>query len=201
MDTNKLYEIILWELPAPLWITDRAFTVTFVNKAALGALACERESIQGAPLYDLLSEDNPAGLLETVARAADGGTWEGELLLKTSEGEAHRFPVRVEITKDALDETQNYIFLSVSGFKAKPSAQRGLSEAGDESDRTGEAVRKLTHQLNNPLVGVFNFSQLLLEKASGDEELEELARTIHEAAGDCKEIISAWRRKFYSHED
>ena len=53
----------------------------------------------------------------------------------------------------------------------------------------GELMGAIAHQLNNPLVGVVNFSQYILGKLEKDHPLREDMETILQAGTECKEII------------
>ncbi len=54
----------------------------------------------------------------------------------------------------------------------------------------GELVSGLAHQLNNPLVGVVNIADVLLEKISKDDEKYPYVKMIKDAGVNCKEVIS-----------
>ncbi|OGF97926.1 MAG: hypothetical protein A2Z06_04365 [Candidatus Glassbacteria bacterium RBG_16_58_8] len=53
----------------------------------------------------------------------------------------------------------------------------------------GELAGGLAHQLNNPLVGVQNFVQLLLSRMAPDDPNRKLAETIERAGKECVKII------------
>ncbi len=53
----------------------------------------------------------------------------------------------------------------------------------------GELMGGIAHQINNPLVGVVNFSQLVLERMDKDHPLREDVETIRKAGIECRDII------------
>lgn len=53
----------------------------------------------------------------------------------------------------------------------------------------GELMGGIAHQINNPLVGVVNFSQLVLKNMGTDHPLREDVETIRKAGIECREII------------
>ena len=65
----------------------------------------------------------------------------------------------------------------------------------------GELVSGLAHQLNNPLVGVVNIADVLLEKISKDDEKYPYVKMIKEAGESCKEVISRLLRFSRRQED
>jgi signal transduction histidine kinase len=54
----------------------------------------------------------------------------------------------------------------------------------------GELMGGIAHQINNPLVGVVNFSQLALKKMDTDHPLREDVETIRKAGIECRDIIN-----------
>jgi len=53
----------------------------------------------------------------------------------------------------------------------------------------GELASGLAHQLNNPLVGILNYAQLLQRKIKPDEPNRELLDTVERGARQCKDIV------------
>lgn len=54
-----------------------------------------------------------------------------------------------------------------------------------------ELMGGIAHQLNNPLIGVVNFSEMLLRQMDEEDSKKELARTIHRAGKECLKIITS----------
>ena len=54
-----------------------------------------------------------------------------------------------------------------------------------------ELMGGIAHQLNNPLIGVVNFSEMLLRQMDEEDTKKELARTIHRAGKECLKIITS----------
>ena len=53
-----------------------------------------------------------------------------------------------------------------------------------------ELMGGIAHQLNNPLIGVVNFSEMLLKEMEGEDSKRELAETISKAGKECLRIIT-----------
>jgi two-component system NtrC family sensor kinase len=49
----------------------------------------------------------------------------------------------------------------------------------------------IAHQLNNPLIGVVNFSEMLLGQMDNEDSRKEMAHTIHRAGKECLKIITS----------
>jgi PAS domain S-box-containing protein len=54
-----------------------------------------------------------------------------------------------------------------------------------------ELMGGIAHQLNNPLIGVVNFSEMLLRQMEEEDTKKEMARTIHRAGKECLKIITS----------
>lgn len=54
-----------------------------------------------------------------------------------------------------------------------------------------ELMGGIAHQLNNPLIGVVNFSEMLLRQMEVEDTKKEMARTIHRAGKECLKIITS----------
>ena len=58
----------------------------------------------------------------------------------------------------------------------------------------GTMVGEIAHQLNNPLVGVVNLSQLAMREADDPARTRELLKEIHRAGADCHALIQSMLR-------
>jgi len=54
-----------------------------------------------------------------------------------------------------------------------------------------ELMGGIAHQLNNPLIGVVNFSEMLLRQMEEEDSKKEMARTIQRAGKECLKIITS----------
>jgi PAS domain S-box-containing protein len=54
-----------------------------------------------------------------------------------------------------------------------------------------ELMGGIAHQLNNPLIGVVNFSEMLLKKMGGEDPRRELAQTISKGGKECLRITTS----------
>ena len=91
--------------------------------------------------------------------------------------------------KDKTGEIQAKLFILADLTKEKEmEAKLVLSE---KHAIYSELMAGVAHQINNPLVGVFNFSLLLLEKMDPDDSNRELVETISQAAQECRKMIAS----------
>lgn len=84
------------------------------------------------------------------------------------------FIQRIDI---ALTPVIRYYLGEADGRKLAPSQRLAIY---------AELIAGIAHQLNNPLIGVVNFSSLLLEKIDSKDETWDLAETIQFAAQKCR---------------
>jgi two-component system NtrC family sensor kinase len=60
-----------------------------------------------------------------------------------------------------------------------------------------ELMAGIAHQLNNPMVGVINFSGLLLGKIAADDPNRKVAETIYEAAKECQRLLASLMKSIH----
>ena len=100
------------------------------------------------------------------------------------------FPARMQI-RDILDhdgrlQATLHLITDITYEKAMEE-KLALSE---KLALYSELMAGIAHQLNNPMVGVANFSSLLLEKTAKDDPNRELVETIHEASQRCRAMLA-----------
>lgn len=199
-------------LPFVLIITRCDLRIEYMNKVACKILGHTSGELRGKPLQAILAEGNAVGLIEKIMNYVEDREWCGRLIFETGTKQNRILRMFVTAPTNEDDEISAYVFSNRSlcdpeknhsGVRRNVAGVQ-LSDLPEEmltGTTAGEIiVRELTHQLNNPLVGVFNFSQLLLEKVSPDQDVYTVAQTIYEAARECKEIVNEWRNKYYDAE-
>jgi signal transduction histidine kinase len=83
-------------------------------------------------------------------------------------------------------------------YQRQQVAESGLSKLTSEHERIvqiekmsamGELVGEIAHQLNNPLVGVINLSQLAQREINDPERVSELLGEVRKAGTECRDIV------------
>lgn len=83
-------------------------------------------------------------------------------------------------------------------YRRQQVAESGLSKLTSEHERIvqiekmsamGELVGEIAHQLNNPLVGVINLSQLAQREINDPERVSELLGEVRKAGTECRDIV------------
>jgi len=101
------------------------------------------------------------------------------------------FPIELYSTKIKDEKTGEDIatLLLAVDIDERNKLRKNLIQS-QKMNFIGELVSGLAHQLNNPLVGVVNISELLLEKIGKDDEKYPYVKMIKDAGEDCKDVIS-----------
>jgi PAS domain S-box-containing protein len=170
-------------------IVNRDFHILFANRAARERASGNGErTLIGETCYRVFhGQDRPCKFCLT-ARTFESG--EAGMTTYTHEGkdgeerflELHTYPIKgvdgqvvrvIEINRD-VTERKNLEMQLVQASKMAA---------------LGELAGGLAHQLNNPLVGVQNFVQLLLSRMEPGDPNRKLAETIERAGRECTKIV------------
>lgn len=172
--------------------TDEKGRIRSVNRTGAELLEYRREELEGREI----------GLFLTAAPSG-GDRWRpGETTGRPVEVQGlkksgRRFPARMQI-RDIRDQEGRlqatlYLITDISHEKAMEE-KLALSE---KLALYSELMAGIAHQLNNPMVGVANFSSLLLEKTDQSDPNRELVETIHEAAQRCRAMLATMIKSFH----
>jgi len=171
-------------------IVDREYNILFANRAARerATVSGKDRSIVGQTCFRTFHESREPCqhcLTSVTFEHGEGGTT--TYTKAGSDGqdkflELHTYPIKgpagvvervIEISSDITERK----YLEMQLVQASKMAA------------LGELAGGLAHQLNNPLVGVQNFVQLLLSRMEDDDPNRNLAKTIERAGRECVKII------------
>ncbi len=112
-----------------------------------------------------------------------------ELRCQKEDGKTFPSKMKLRDIKDKNGEVQAKLFILSDLTKEKEmEAKLVLSE---RHALYSELMAGVAHQINNPLVGVTNFSSLLLERMDPEDPNRELVETISQAAQQCRKMIAS----------
>lgn len=191
---KKLQLLILNNLPFELILTDVNFQIRFLNEKARQTLGYDLKDLLGSNFQEILSMENPVGLVEKILNNLANEQWMGDLIFTCK---SHVDKV-LKIYAQKITERENFLGFS---FLALPKGDFKVLEPQTSNMDIQQVVQDLTHKLNNPMVGIFNFAQLLLDRLSPSDPNYELAQTVFQAAKDCKQIIDQWRKKYLTNHE
>jgi len=171
--------------------------VVSFNKTAERLLGFEAGEVYNSPVDRFFPKEE---LPKIDAAVSSQVLWYGTLHIYRSDKSS--FPIELYSTKIKNRETGKDIatlFLVVDIEKANQLRQNLIQS--QKMNFIGELVSGLAHQLNNPLVGVVNIADMLLEKIGKDDEKYPDVKMIREAGESCKEVISRLLRFSRKQED
>jgi PAS domain S-box-containing protein len=169
-------------------IVDREYNILFANKTARKRISAGKNTIIGQTCFRTFHDKNePCRHCQTSLTFDRGDARTTSFTESGPDGqdrfvELHTYPIKgadgrvervIEINRDITERR----YLEMKLVQASKMAA------------LGELAGGLAHQLNNPLVGVQNFVQLLLSRMNADDPNRKLAETIERAGGECVKII------------
>lgn len=164
--------------------TDEKGRIESVNRTGETKLEYGREDLVGRDVGFIFHGEEGRDYLAAASQTARAvETW-----CRRRSGASFPASVQVRDIRDNEGRVQAVLYII-----ADISRERAMEEKLALSEKLAiysELMAGIAHQLNNPLVGVANFSSLLLEKIDSDDPNREVAETIHEAAGRCRTMLA-----------
>jgi PAS domain S-box-containing protein len=101
------------------------------------------------------------------------------------------FPASLLVSeiKDSIGKTIAKLYLLNDLTEKKEMEERLI--LSEKLALYSELMGGIAHQLNNPLIGVINFSEMLLKEMEEDDQKRELTETISKAGKECLRIITS----------
>jgi len=160
--------------------------VVFFNKTAERLLGFEAGEVYNSPV-DRFFPKEELSKIDVAFSSQD--LWFDTLYIYRSDKSS--FPIELYSTKiknKADSKNIATLFLAVD-IEERYQLRKNLIQS-QKMNFIGELVSGLAHQLNNPLVGVVNIADVLLEKIGKDDEKYPYVKMIKDAGVNCKEVIS-----------
>ena len=188
--SNVFLQSVIDGIEESITIVDSDYNILFANKAARARAITSGgdESIVGQTCYRTFHGDGKPCLHCITEETFKSG--EADTTTYTTAGsdgrerflELHTYPI-----KGVTGEVERVIEIS-GDITERKYLEMQLVQASKMA-ALGELAGGLAHQLNNPLVGVQNFVQLLLSRMPEDDPNRSLAETIERAGRECVKII------------
>ena len=196
--------------PDHIMLLDTDLTIQFINHTVPDLT---KEQVIGKVILDFMPSDCPQMAIECFERVMQSGKADRfKTTYFTSEGEMQYFDARVSPLTDKDGNVTSFVCTAnnVTELELKERALReseeklrkyseNLEAIVEEKSKQviqmeklsslGELMGGIAHQINNPLVGVVNFSQLVLKNMDKDYPLREDVETIRKAGIECRDII------------
>ncbi len=194
--SEERYRRLFENNPLPMWVYDLE-TLRFqsVNQAAISQYGYSREEFLGMTLKDIRPEEDIPQLLQRVAdlkgRFENVGVWRH----RKKDGSY----IDVEVTVHDLAFQGLQTKLSVLEDVTEKLHRRKEVEQAGRLAALGELAAGVAHEINNPINGIINYGQLLLNEAIRDGRSRDLPdRVIREGeriAGIVGNLLSFAREK------
>lgn len=160
-----------------------------VNAAAESMMQMDRDAILGRRLEDLLEFVGSSGAEALLDGDCSHQPTANARLRR--QGQVPR-EIEAQAARVVLDAEPAWLVTCRDVTEHRQEWARLLQAS--KMAAIGEMAGGLAHQINNPLVGVLNFAQLLRRNLPPQDPNHELAATIEEAAERCRETVRALLR-------
>ena len=185
-ESNPFINQLLDASPNIVIATENKKTVVVFNKTAQHLFGYEKEEIMGKPLTNLFHPEERESIIESLNAVDDLKQFEVRCIRK----DESVFPAEVTLAKIRDDNHYKIADLFIiHDITDKKVISENLYQA-QKLAVLGRFASDVAHQLNNPLVGVVNLSELLLHQFEGDEEHKELLKYIYNAGNECRKIVN-----------
>jgi|GEM_PF-1346106 len=184
---KRKLENIISAIGAGLIIVDRNYRITWSNRTMEEWFKTDSD-IKGMPCYVLFKRGS-SNCDKCMMRA----TFETGVIqrvrhsLINHDGERKHYQLTTTPLMDVNGDIVQVLCL-VQDITQQVSMQLKVIQTGKLA-AIGELASGLAHQLNNPLVGVLNYVQLLQRRISKDDPNRELLDTVERGALQCRDIV------------
>ncbi|BAI80838.1 hypothetical protein DEFDS_1377 [Deferribacter desulfuricans SSM1] len=167
---------ILENIPDAIITFDENYNILTRNKAALEIFGDE---IQNCNIKDYVRDENLWEILKDQNLVENYDVY--------IEGEKSK-PVRLSIIKLINDNRLHYLMIVRDMTKIRELESKLVEK--EKLSALGLLAGGVAHEINNPLVGILNFAQLLDKKLPENSYEKKLVKTIIEASKDTKQIVN-----------
>jgi PAS domain S-box-containing protein len=165
--------------------TGQDYQIRSANKTGVHLFGYNKEEFVGKHISFLFTDDAELDRYMEIALGETGV----EVWCKKENGKAFPAKMKLRDIKDKTGEVQAKLFILADLTKEKEMEDKLV--LSERYAIYSELMAGVAHQINNPLVGVTNFSSLLLEKMNPDDPNRELVETIYQAAQECRKMIAS----------
>ena len=184
-ESTEFLSSLIDSSPNTVITTDESGFIRSSNRTAQGDFGYSKGEFFWKHISEIFAD--PSKVSEHLSNANKGARFEAKCKRKNG----NIFPVSV-LVSDIIrkrDRRRLKLFLLYDITKEKEMEERlALSE---ELAIYSELMAGIAHQLNNPLVGVVNFSSLLLDKVNSDDANRKLVDAIYQAAKECQRLLAS----------
>ncbi|RMF85299.1 MAG: PAS domain-containing protein [Nitrospinota bacterium] len=180
--TKDLYEATLHHLPQGILLLSGEGKILYSNLSLAHTLGYDDPSALLRLSPDAFqTEDSPLRDSQILTACQAGKTWQGEVVYRTKEGETRRFHVRLIPLAEIAD-------VPLLAFHAEAGSP--LADAQERLDEVIKRVRRISHDLNNPLTTLLGNVELALMRLPESDPLYKRLQTILKQAERMRELVA-----------
>ncbi len=158
-------------------ITDRNEIITWVNQAFTAQTGYTAADIIGRPASILSPEQVPDARPAHIQTALSAGkVWRGELVSRRKDGSLYTEEITITPVPDEAGVVTHRIAIAKDITERK--RMEGALREQQKLASMGTLARGMAHEINNPIMGVMNYAELIKEQAAGNAALVEYAAEI-----------------------
>jgi PAS domain S-box-containing protein len=188
--SQKYLSALLDASPNIVISVDNKHRILSFNKTAEMLLGIPGEDIYGIEVDRFFPDDEQDKLKHAISSPS---LWYDTVSMLRAD--SSNFLTELYSTKITDDESGKEMATLLIGKDMEETNQ--LRQSLIQSQKMsflGEIIGGIAHQINNPLVGVINIADILLQKTDKESELYNYVRMIWDAGNDCKDIVSRMLR-------
>jgi PAS domain S-box-containing protein len=141
--------------------------ITAISATAEHLTGYSAEELVGRPASVILGDRHVFEISQMLKSAFDWGVWDGEIVHRHRSGRQLRARASLVLLSSTKDQCAGFLLLS--DLREKPIEGAGGSALQDAAAH----LRKVSHELNNPLAVMMGFTQLTLMDSHCDGKMRD----------------------------
>jgi PAS domain S-box-containing protein len=182
-ESEERFRSITEQMSDMIYLTDTEGTITYVSPASVSIFGCSPEEIEGLnfkaflpsesipPAMDAFNDSvhrgDPAASVELQMKRMNGETFVGELTGRRYKKNSESGTIGV--IRDITDRKR--------AEEEKLSIEAQLRQS-QKLESIGTLASGVAHEVNNPLMGMINYAELIKDRVEGDKRTREYTEAI-----------------------
>jgi PAS domain S-box-containing protein len=177
-------------------VTDLKGRILYVNRSCARILKRDAGELIGESVVDVFAktEEDRDVQRRIIAETCARGSWIGKTVNKDRDGNVHWMECRTFVVRDsggaptALCGVSRDVTERRAAQQQAEQMQAQLLQA-QKLESIGTLAGGVAHEVNNPIHGIINFAQILLDREGAHPLVAELAGEVKKEAGRVSEIV------------
>jgi PAS domain S-box-containing protein len=169
-------------------ITDTQGVIQYVNPAFEAMTGYTGVEALGRPVSILKSGMHDAEFYATMwSRIRAGEPWQGHVVNRRKDGTLYEEETAITPVRDSSGTIVNYV--SVKRDVTREVAMEAHMRQQQKLETLGLIASGIAHEINNPLTGVINYAQLIVDAAPAESETREFGQEIVRESGRMADMV------------